>query len=559
MDDTSCNLASINIYKVYEDSSDHDDFYQNFEHLVALCQLVLEASIHWGQFPTKDVARRTHLFRTTGLGLANLSSLLLVKGYAYDSDEARLLAADLMSFLTGTSYIVSALMAKKVGAFEKFEINKPYMMNVVAKHLSASKKHDNFTHIWETAMSLGNEYGYRNAQVSVIAPTGTISFAMDCAATSTEPFFSHIVYKKLVGGGSMIIANPLISKALESLNYDPHEISAIIKYIEDNNGNFENAPYLKEKDYPVFDTANKNGNGTRYISPMGHIKMLAALQPFVSGSISKTVNLPKEATKEDISEVYIKAWEYGVKCVSVYRDGSKASQPLNTSLSDDNKTENLEELSYQDLLKVAKEKVEEVNTLKNQPVISCERKKLDGVRIGRTHPATIDGIKIYTTINRNEHGEISEIYITTSKVGSTITGLLNTISKTISTMLQYHVKPSDISKMLRGQQFEPSGFVFGHPNIKNVSSIADLVSKIIDIELGDYSRCQVKDIKLNNINVKEELVGEVTPIEVKQEIKHEEMGEKVYGKTCSVCGSSRMRQNGTCMVCEDCGSTTGCS
>ena len=591
LDDTSCNLASINVYKVYKDYEDDGD--QFFEHLINITQLALEASIHWGQFPTEDIARRTHLFRTTGLGIANLASLLMFMGVPYDSDKGREIGASLMSMLTGQSYFVSALMAKKLGAFEAFPQNKKYMLDVINRHMKAHAVNLGLEgiNVWSLAYEYGRKYGYRNAQVSVIAPTGTIAFAMDCAATSAEPFFSHIAFKKLVGGGSMIIANPIIGESLKNLGYKEDEIEAIDKYIVNNNGNFEGAPYLKPSHYAVFDTANKNGDGERYIAPMGHVKMVAALQNFVSGAISKTVNLPREATAEEIKDIFLQAWKLGTKGITVYRDGSKATQPLNTKLEDTEANLDLDQISYQDLLTYAKKAKAKIDLAKNAvapasaPVRESGRRKPVGIRHGSTHPAVIDGIKIYTTVNRDEEGNINEVYITTSKTGSLVAGLLNTLSKTISVSLQTGVSPQEVAKSLRGQAFEPSGFVQEHPYIKNVSSIADLVSKILDIECGDYARVQVKpqitasqilDEDMKNIKEKlNQMAGvAVPPFSISNEPviltysseegsvtvhNHDAEGERVYGKTCSHCGSTHMRQNGTCMVCADCGSTTGCS
>jgi ribonucleoside-diphosphate reductase alpha chain len=265
---------------------------------------------------------------------------------------------------------------------------------------------------------------------------------------------------------------------------------------------------------------------------------LAALTPLISGAISKTVNLPKWATIEDFKEVVLSSWKLGVKGITLYRDSSKASQPLNTTL---NGSDSLNNATYDALLN----RVKELETKNHYST----REKPMGIRQGTTHPAQIDDVKIYTTVNRRADGEISEIYITTDREGTIITGLLNSLSKSISVMLQYHVPPVDIAKMLRGQKYEPYGFVQKHPYIKSVSSISDLVSKIIDIELGDYSRCQVKPGK-------EQFFRYASP---KKNVPEHEGSERVYGSTCSHCSSTRMVRNGTCMVCMDCGSTTGCS
>lgn len=592
LDDTSCNLASINIYKFYNKDSKVFDL-DGYVHMVSLLQLMLESSVHWGQFPTEDIARKTYMFRTTGLGIANLASLLMVMGYAYDSEEARQLTASLIGVLTGASYVTSALMAEKVGPFEKYDINKDAMLRVIRNHgrvagaIDSQYEDLHYTPVkvnheilkaegnaelsellktlWQEAVEYGEKFGYRNAQVSVIAPTGTISFAMDCGATSIEPYFSHFVYKKLSGGGFMTIVNPIIEDALDNLGYSQDEIKDIVDYIlrkemiNENgyeyekiiDGKIEGAPHLKEEHLHIFDTANKCGSGERYIKPMGHVLMMAAITPLISGSVSKTVNLPKTATVDDFKKVVLDSWNLGVKGISLYRDGCKASQPLNTVLEEENDAD-LEKLTYQELLSKAKE-------LQKQGPASTvfTREKPIGIRFGTTHPAQIDDVKIYTTVNRRTNGEISEIYITTDREGTIITGLLNSLSKSISVMLQYHVPAADIAKMLRGQKYEPYGFVQKHPYIKHVSSISDLISKVIDIELGDYSRCQIKpnpeDVVKATIQHNE--VSTTSIGHGKSEIK----GERIYSEVCSNCSSTNLVRNGTCKVCQDCGTTTGCS
>ncbi len=602
LDDTSCNLASINLYRFFDGKANQFDV-DGFLHMVSLAQLLLEASIHWGQFPTEDIARKTHVFRTTGLGIANLASLLMASGIPYDSEEARSYAAGLMGLLTGRSYAVSALMASQVGPFSAYDLNKEHMLRVIKNHavvagalnepldglsyeplrvdhallgrIDQAALSDALKTVWADALELGRTHGYRNAQVSVIAPTGTISFAMDCAATSIEPFFSHVVYKKLSGGGFMTIANPVIEEALGNLGYEAEEIKDILEYISREkdgmiiDGKIEGAPHLKDEHLAIFDTANTCGTGKRFIHHNGHVLMVAALTPLVSGAISKTVNLPKNATVEDFKEVAINAWKKGVKGISLYRDGSKFAQPLNTRLEDDMTEADLENLIYPELLRYAKEAKESL-----EKSVSKRSKPL-GVRTGRTHPAQVEDVKIYVTVNRDAEGTISEIFMTTDREGTLITGLLNSLSKTISVMLQYHIPAKDIAKMLRGQKYEPYGFVSKHPYIKHVTSISDLISKIIDIETGDFSRCQVKPEadELDNFHPDSsvQLRGLRKPAEAAEEPAYgsmvskadlkdaEENGEKLYGSVCSNCSSTRMVMNGTCKVCLDCGTTTGCS
>ncbi|MDF2878463.1 MAG: ribonucleoside-diphosphate reductase, adenosylcobalamin-dependent, partial [Clostridia bacterium] len=390
----------------------------------------------------------------------------------------------------------------------------------------------------------GEAYGFRNAQVSVLAPTGTIAFAMDCATTSSEPFFSHVAYKKLVGGGSMEIVNPLISEVLSHLGYPSDEVDAIKAYIlrkEEKDGYFalvdgkiEGAPYLKEEHYPIFDTANKCGTGQRYISPEGHVKMMAALTPHVSGAISKTVNLPQDATLEDIAHIYHLSWQLGVKAIALYRDGCKTSQPLNTTMNTA-VSAHLEDLTYEALLEYAQQKESALKA----PL----RTKPTGIRKAHVHEAEIAGLKLYITVSFYEDGKLGELYVSAGRQGSLVKGLLDSLSTTVSEMLQYGVPARDIASMYRGQKFEPSGFVYGHPYIKMADSISDLISKIIDIELGDFTYSQVKP----------------TPSTEKPVAPNSSGSIKLYGETCPSCKSERLVKNGTCKVCIDCGTTTGCS
>ena len=630
LDDTSCNLASINVLRFFNETDGSFDL-AGYRHLIALCQLLLEASIHWGHFPTPDIARKTWLFRSTGLGLANLAALLMVLGLPYDSEDARAVSAALVGILTGRSYEVSALMAEVAGPFAKYELNREHMLRVIRNHARvAGALSDDFEELsyqplcvsherlenlgltafsealkndWQAAIAAGERFGYRNAQVSVLAPTGTISFAMDCSSTSIEPFFSHVVYKKLIGGGSMKLANPSIGIALGRLGYTPDETQAILDYISREeegqiiDGKIEGAPFLKDEHLAIFDTANQCGSGRRYIQFMGHVLMVAALTPLLSGAISKTVNLPREATVEDFAEVVMTSWRLGVKGITLYRDGSKIAQPLNLRLENKDAAVDLDSLAYQPLLEYARRaqtRLLEIDRESAQHRLS-RRDKPIGIRSGHTHPAQIEDVKIYTTVNRNSSGEISEIYITTDREGTLIMGLLNSLSKTISVMLQYHIPPQNISKMLRGQKYEPYGFVTRHPYIKYCTSVSDLISKIIDIEIGDYSRCQVKPepaaessaVAEKSMNYAmaasqdddDALAGAAFPGRAEPEystgvqsepstngsaapLKTAETRnvERLYdGSTCPVCASTRMARNGTCKVCLDCGATTGCS
>ncbi len=568
LDNTACNLASINIFKFYDPETKKIDI-ERFSHLSGLIQLVLEASIYQGQFPTEDVAERSYMFRTTGIGIANLASLLMALGYPYDSEEARNLAASLIGIMTGHNYFISAMMAKQSGPFEKYDINKEHMLKVIRNHSRvAGALVDNFEDLdytpfmvdhdllkkigfenismrlinaWEEALEYGEEYGYRNAQVSVIAPTGTISFAMDCGSTSIEPFYSHITYKKLVDGGSMEIVNPVIKMALENLDYSEDQIEDILNYLEekDENGyllrdSLEGAPHLKEEHLKVFDTANQ-------ISPEGHVLMVAAITPMISGSVSKTVNLKNSATVDDIKRINLLAYDTGVKAITVYRDGCKFIQPLSTGVMVNENT-SLEDLSYNDLLEYAKSE-------RHEP----ERKRPEGIRSSHTHSAKIGDIELYITVGFYPDGRMSEIFVSTDRDGTVVKGLLAGLSKSISHMLQYGIEPRDISVMLKDQKYEPSGPVQRHPYIKFASSISDLISKVIEIECGDYSSCQVKPEGLG-----QPVENQMMFINEPKDDEKEYQGERIYDEICSVCGSDNLWKTGVCKTCRQCGATTGC-
>ena len=378
LDDTACNLASINVMKFLNKNNEFD--YDGFVHAVHIIQYVLEATIHWGSFPTPEIAENTYLYRTTGLGLTNMGSFLMTKGIPYDSDHGRNVLAFLCSLMTAVSYAASAEMAEKVGTFPKYKENELYMNEVIHQHYMAATNislyedddlypyESKLTDIWDYLVK-DNTTGYRNAQVTVLAPTGTIAFAMDCDSTSSEPFFAHLVYKKVIDGSYIQLVNHVIADGLRSLGYTEDEIKAIEDYVMENQGMIEGAPYLKESDYPVFDTANKNGKGKRYLTPMAHVKMVAALQPHLSGGISRTVNMPNEATPDDIKEIYYQAWKLGCKCIALYRDGSKVMQPLNTVYHEDSEVK-LEDLTYDALLDAAKSMQEKLSTDKVQSPVN---------------------------------------------------------------------------------------------------------------------------------------------------------------------------------------------
>ena len=578
LDDTACNLASINVSHFYNQEEGTFDV-EGYLHATFFIQLVLEATIHWGQLPTEDVARKTYLFRTTGLGLTNLGNLFMTMGLPYDSEEARQVGAALCSLMTGYSYYTSALMAEKAGAFACYEPNKDYMNKVIRNHAKVASYDESeqkleelpyspniinhsvlealgveelakaLSRVWKDTIEAGEQYGYRNAQVSVLAPTGTIAFAMDCATTSSEPFFSHVVYKKLIGGEHITLVNSAIPQALKKLGYPQEEVKAIVEYVMAKNkkgflvdGKIEGAPHLKEEHYPVFDTASRCGTGKRFISPEGHVKMMAALTPHITGAISKTVNLPQEATVEEVKDIYKLSWQLGVKAIALYRDGCKVNQVLSVT-KESKKKRALTDYTYQELIDQVSQK-----EFQNTPT----RIKPTGIRTANVHKADINGLTLYITASYYDDGGLAEVFASTGRQGSLVKGLLESLSITISKMLQYGIPPKDIASMYRSQKFEPYGFVTGHPYIKHIDSISDLISKIIDIEMGDYTYCQVKPEKTENSKMPEP----EAPSKVQEDYS---AADFLYGEVCPDCQSNKMVKSGTCKVCITCGSTTGCS
>lgn len=572
LNDTACNLASINVLKFYSEWSGQFDL-PGYLHAISMIQLALEASIHWGVFPTKQIAQNTYLYRTTGLGLTNMGALLMSIGVPYDSDEARAINGTLCSIMTGQSYLTSAQMAKKVGSFKEYEKNKDAMINVIKEHRMAfsSSKTINFPDlvrltsplfsedqlmqanlVWDKAVANGEKYGYRNAQVTVLAPTGTIAFAMDCASTSSEPFFSHKTYKKIVDGSFMEMVNEVIPIGLKKLGYTSGEIEQIVNYIKDGDGKIEGAPFLKEEHLSVFDTANRCGSGTRFLSPEAHVKMVAAMQPHLSGGISKTVNLPADATVEDVKNIYMLAWKLGCKCIALYRDGSKVVQPLTTTKDEVKDPNDITKLNYMELMKLAQDLMVEVEELKKNPPLV--RTKLPFEPKCVKNAVKMDGYTFHIQRSFYDDGRLGEIFATVGKQGDTVKGLMEVLCILISKILQYGIPADVVSSILRNTEFGPNGLVQQHPYIKSASSIPDLISKFIDISIGDYTYCQVKPEQVT-----------ASPVEnydeedEKTSVSSGDPGIRVYGKRCHECGSTHITKAGTCYYCQDCGASSGCS
>lgn len=514
LDDTACNLASLNLVKFW-DASDGGFDINTYNHAVRLWTITLDISVTMAQFPSKEIAQGTHDYRTLGLGYTNLGGLLMSMGLAYNSKEGQNICGALSSLMTAESYKTSAEIGSELGAFPKFKRNRTSFNNVIEKHTEASEdlwKSLFFSSeceasciltaaldIWNQLKYKSNTLVYRNAQATCIAPTGTIGLVMDCATTGIEPCFSLIQHKQLAGGGSMQIVNPHIEEALQALGYDEEAIPNIRDFTV-GVGDPDDV-YALGNNWNVFLCASG-------LTPNEHLNMVAAAQPFISGSISKTINMPATATVKDVKDIYEDAWDVGVKSITIYRDGCKHSQPLTTN----------------------KQPVD-------QPTLSG-RRELPSKRRGDTHRITIDGQVVFLRTGEYEDGTLGEIFLNVSREGSTLGGLLNGFAVAVSMGLQYGVPLDDYIDAFVLSKFEPAGMVQGSDDVKMCSSILDYVFR----QLG-VSYCGRNDLSHTK--------KEQQPVPV-VETTNEYVGE------CRECGG-RLQNTGTCATCVDCGTTTGCS
>jgi ribonucleoside-diphosphate reductase alpha chain len=557
LNDTACNLASLNLMGFMRNGTFE---VEDYLHCISLVQLVLEATIYAGTYPTKDIAYRSYLYRTTGMGYCNLGTLLLSNWITYAADEASDLGAYLMSLMTARCYKVSALLAKEVGQFAVYEPNKSTIKNVLNNHktyaLDGKRHTDNPRYIhdfkvsnkltkidshqlleeeWTSCLNTVDAHGLRNAQVTLLAPTGTISFAMDAKSTGIEPLFNHLAYKKVVDGSYMVLLSDATLDALSQHGFTATQVDEIQDHLK-KAGSLYKAPHLTPQDYKVLQVANDSSEELT-LSTDAHLVMMAKITSQLSGAISKTVNLPHTATVDAIEDVYYKAWKMGIKAITVYRDNSKASQPLTLKQTENEVNPELSDLQKEN--EELKEELARVKALLGKESTS-RRNKPEGIRSASTHELIVGDIRLYITVTKDAHGNPIEVFTNAGKQGEFQRGLLESVSRLISIGLQYNVPIDEIRKILRHQKYQPSGFVGGkHPYIKQVDSISDAISKVLDIECGDYTYCQVR-----NKTTKKPATAKPT--------------EKVYGMKCSRCGSTNLMRAGSCYVCE-CGETTGCS
>ncbi len=536
LDDSACNLSSINLMKFVQADGKFD--VEGFRHAVDTLILAQEILVDNASYPTERVAKNSHDFRPLGLGYANIGAMLMALGLPYDSNNGRAMAAAVTGILCGQAYLTSARIAAAVGPFPGYTGNEASFLDVIAMHRDSvaaisldfvpAYLRDAAATCWNEAYETGRVYGYRNAQTTVIAPTGTIGFMMDCDTTGIEPDLALVKYKKLVGGGVIKIVNQTVPEALLRLGYRPAQAEAIVEHI-DQTGTIEAAPHLKPEHLPVFDCSFRPQNGTRFIHHMGHVRMMAAVQPFVSGAISKTINMPEEATVEDIMDAYIESWRIGLKAVAIYRDNCKRSQPLSTSPT----------------TAKAKPVVEErtIEKIVYRPL----RRKLPDERQSLTHKFSIAGHEGYITVGLFEDGTPGEIFITMSKEGSTISGLMDSFATSISFCLQYGVPLQFLVDKYSHVRFEPSGWT-GNKEIPYAKSLMDYIFRWIGSKFlhPDYKITEAG----NTLQLKP------TEVPPQQALRFDNISSDA--PLCSECGGL-MTRNGACHKCENCGGTSGCS
>jgi len=570
LDNSSCNLASLNLLKFLKEDGSFDA--ESFRRAVEFIITAMDISICFADFPTKPIGETTRDYRQLGIGYANLGALLMAVGLPYDSEGGRALAASITSLMTGTSYRRSAELAGVVGPYEGYARNAEAHKRVMRKHASATDSVRTVSSLdidvlrvaekeWAEGLRIGEQNGWRNAQASVLAPTGTIGFMMDCDTTGVEPDFSLVKFKKLVGGGSMQIVNQTIPLALKRLNYTDETIEAIVEYIAEN-GHVVDAPGLKTEHYAVFDTAM----GQRAITPMGHVRMMASVQPFLSGAISKTVNMPETATVEEVEEIYFQGWKLGLKALAIYRDNCKVGQPLSDAKA-----------------KAADVVVDEAIG-EHRPV----RKRLPKSRPSRTTSFSVAGAEGYLTAGSYPDDGLGEVFLKLGKQGSTLAGVMDAFSIAISIALQYGVPLEAFVSKFVNMKFEPAGLT-DDPDIRMSQSIMDYIFRRLALdylpedkraELGIFTAQEraatvantygggvVEALEVDDDDADVvEAVTETAPkahevpsnVHSSAELLEALTGTASDAPLCMTCGV-KMRPSGSCYVCEGCGSTSGCS
>jgi len=574
LDNSSCNLASLNLMKFLREEDQVFEV-EKFVKAVELVITAMDISICFADFPTQKIAETTRAYRQLGIGYANLGALLMACGLPYDSEDGRSLAASITSLMTATAYRRSAELAKVVGPYEGYARNAKAHQRVMRKHAAANDQikatlpnaiaiSQEAARQWRWGNELGMTHGWRNAQASLIAPTGTISFMLDCDTTGIEPDLALVKFKKLVGGGSMQIVNQTVPRALRTLGYSQEQIEAIVNYVAEH-GHVVDAPGLKPEHYPVFDCAM----GQRAISPMGHIRMMAACQPFLSGAISKTVNMPESATVEDVEQIYLEGWRLGLKALAIYRDNCKVGQPLSSAKS-------------------SKAEAEPEKVVEYRPV----RRRLPKKRPSQTVSFAVGDAEGYLTASSYPDDGLGEIFLKFGKQGSTLAGMMDAFSLAVSVALQYGVPLEKYVEKFMNMRFEPAGMT-DDPDIRMASSVMDYVARRLALdflpyekraelgiftaeeraaavraEAGDSDEVDLTALATAPVSAKPatrpapgaERPADTPPVQAGSST---ELVESVIGKAadaplCLTCGT-KMRPAGSCYVCEGCGSTSGCS
>jgi len=612
LNNTACNLASLNLMKFKRADSTFD--VERFKAAVRIYITAQEILVDNASYPTKEIAENSHIFRTLGLGYANLGSLIMSYGFAYDSDEGRALAGAITAIMTGHAYEQSARIATVMGPFDGLDDarcsgvpkplrkdNRESMHGVIQLHRNAVEGiqpsrefnylKDEARRTWDTALALGDQHGYRNAQVTVLAPTGTIAFLMDCDTTGVEPDIALVKYKLLAGGGMLKIVNRTVPEALQRLGYTPNEVKGIIEHIEkyDTIEDVEDAGVtiasgLRAEHLSVFDCAFKAYRGKRSIHHLAHLKMMGASQPFISGAISKTVNLPNEATVTDVADAYIQAWKMGLKCVAIYRDGSKRSQPLNTKKTSEGAEPAKVSAEAENRMKELETAIVRLRAEAGMPL----RRRLPETRTAVTHKFDIAGHEGYLTVGLFENQQPGELFITMAKEGSTIGGLMDAVGTLTSMALQYGVPLEALVKKFAHQRFEPSGFT-KNPEIRNASSIIDYVfrwmamqfvpgyrqaalpvSAQAELAIPGLSEAEKKTVNrpVPDLPLSEdtEIVFRSNAAQPVKPVKLEPRPattvnifvNQADAPSCPNCGHIAVR-NGACYKCLNCGESLGCS
>ncbi|MFC1434633.1 vitamin B12-dependent ribonucleotide reductase [Streptacidiphilus sp. N1-3] len=587
LDNSSCNLASLNLMKFLREDDTFDAV--TFAKVVELVITAMDISICFADFPTEKIGDTTRAYRQLGIGYANLGALLMATGHAYDSDGGRALAGAISSLMTGTAYKRGAELAGIVGPYDGYARNAEPHQRVMRQHAdanAAAPRGDDLdnpiwaaaTETWQDVLRLGAKNGFRNAQASVLAPTGTIGLMMDCDTTGVEPDLALVKFKKLVGGGSMQIVNGTVPRALRRLGYQPEQIEAVVAHIADH-GNVVDAPGLKTEHYSIFDCAM----GERVISAMGHVRMMAAIQPWISGAISKTVNMPEKATVEEIEEIYFEAWKLGVKALAIYRDNCKVGQPLSAKTKNDGKAE-------------AKPSAPAVvqKVVEYRPV----RKRLPKGRPGITTSFTVGGAEGYMTANSYPDDGLGEVFLKMSKQGSTLAGMMDAFSIAVSVGMQYGVPLETYVSKFTNMRFEPAGLT-DDPDVRMAQSIVDYIFRRLaldflpfetrsalgihsvderqrHLETGSYEPSDDVDVDVEGLSQSAPLAtakpqavtsapapAAVQPLPTpavhnSTELLELQQGINSDAPLCFSCGT-KMRRAGSCYLCEGCGSTSGCS